>query len=350
MHPGIVALLSGIVICGGMLYKKVEVAQAVLSYSLPIYKKDITFIASVAPLHCLKGEVYSLTWNISLSSVRNNLDFIKSVVLPQAKRITSNVEAYDDTSRQIKSSLLAEVKSVDASTATVDRNLQDIENADGIWATIKATVSGIFNLPGLVSELKQGWDVISNDADAYVKNLQGPSTGRSIISNTASESAIWLFKNLYSEKEKVEILTFFIDTVINIASQNTIFKEFYNIGCLNDVIEEAQAKVASSVIPDTSYYQFQLACLTNHTSSDINYQWRWGASAAWTSVTLESGYIMMHSSSTNETFQVKFDRNATSRDPTVYWLRTKRAGDKDCDAARRHQFVLRENLEITTVN
>lgn len=350
MHPVIVAILSGIVICGGMLYKKVEVAQAILSYSLPIYNKDITFIASVAPLHCLKGEVYSLKWNISLTSVRTNLDFIKNVVLPRATRIANNAAAYDDTSRQVKSSLLAEVRSIDASTAAVDRNLQDIENAEGIWAAIKATVSGLFNLPGLVSELKQGWDVISSDADAYVKNLQTPSTGSSIISATASQSALWLFENLYSEKQKVEILTSVIDTVIDIASQNTIFKEFYNTGCLNDVIEEAQAKVASSVISDTSYYQFQLACLTNHTSSDINYQWRWGAAAEWASATLKPGYGNMHSSSSNETFQVKFDRNTVSRDPALYWLRTKRAGDEDCAAARRHQFVLRERLDIATVN
>lgn len=350
MHPVIAAILAGIAISALLLYKKVEVLQAVLSYSIPNYSKDIAFIASVSPLYCLKNEVEALKWNAP-SKIGKNINFLLDDALPKARKIATNAESYDNASGELKSSLLAEIRSVDASIATVKRTVQDMGNAEGLWATVRAVVGGVRDLSGLITELNQGWDAIFSSADAYVKKWTNQSKSGSNSSVDGAGIALWLFDNIYSKKEKLEILTYAIDQIVNIARNNSMFDEAYSTGCLNNVIEDAQVKAASVVIPDKRYYQFQLACLINRTSSDINYQWKWGDHAAWAPASLEPGSRVWHSSSSNETFHIKFNRSASSRDSRGYWLPTKRAGEKSCEAARLHQFVLREQgLDIVRMN
>lgn len=346
----IAAILSAVVLCSILFYKKMEVTQAVLSYYIPNYSKDIAFIASVSPLYCLKGEVEALKWD-ALPKIGENIDFLLDVALPKAREIASNADAYDDASEGLKSSLLAEIRSVDASIATVKRTVQDMGDAEGFWATVRAMVGGVRDMTGLIDKLNQGWDEIFSSADEYVAQVTKQSMAGSNRSTNGADIAFWLFENVYSEKEKMELLTYTIDAVIDLAMKNAKFKEAYNTGCLTKVIEEAQVKAASTVVSDGRHYQFQVACLSNSTDSDIKYQWRWGDSADWTSASLEPRYSAWHSSSSNETFYIKLNRDASGRDPTGYWVKTKRAGEKSCESGRKYNFTAgKQGLDIVRMN
>lgn len=88
-----------------------------------------------------------------------------------------------------------------------------------------------------------------------------------------------------------------------------------------------------------------LTCLSNDTTSNIYFNYRWGSSGNWEKITLKPNYHQWFSIPQNTGFELKFDNKPDEGyQEILYILDTSYSYSEKCETAKKYTFRWNENV------
>ncbi len=328
--------IAALVIAGGLSYvKRVEIAEWAADRQLQANRRDVAFVASLAPTLCVYDKVNGLDFD-SIPGFMKGIRYLSDELVPELERATAGAAPFDGPSRRLQSAILEQVRVVKDSVGTAKQTIARMGEDPNFFTIAIGGLSLLPYIEQVSAQIDQGDDRIHGRWDEYVEAL-----GQRLESDMdpLTAAAAWTVAEWFPEADAVRIVNQVVDRIVSMASSDPRFRQAFRSGCLNGHILSLNRTLASALTESEDSYKFQVVCLVNSTTNELTYQYRWGG-VDWQDAVLDPGASRWHSNVGDDSLSVQFD--GSLRDgyqPTNYWLRTRTAGDESCEVARRYSFM-----------
>ncbi|MDK9719658.1 MAG: hypothetical protein OEL53_00590 [Rhodospirillales bacterium] len=207
---------------------------------------DIRFVASLAPLVCLKTYAKEIRFD-SLSQARVSLNLIEQQLMPRAKSILEQASPFDQRTRAIHGNITEAVSYFDSNISSANLSLNMALDGGGFFEQMFGVIGAtahIATLSDTVDEAERRLNVALDSLDSYASDLKAKAGGSAQSSNGL---VLAVARHYIKNGERQILAEYAVARAFRVARKNVIFARYEGSGCFREYESMAVSNIEMSL-------------------------------------------------------------------------------------------------------